>query len=91
MIKIADFKCEKCSKVIENLEIDEEHKCDCGGNLLRIFGLRKEMQMLPHWDEHMDHDPVWIEDYGHYKKEMKKRGYEGVSLKKHFGKTKYFI
>lgn len=68
------------------LEEGKEYKCSCGGKMERLFTMRKEMQMLPHWNEHIDHTPVYIEDYGHFKKELKKRGLVGVGLKKPKGK-----
>ena len=92
MIRLADFKCNKCGNIEVDLilETDKEYKCKCGGILERMFTMRKEMQMLPHINEHMGNEPVYIEDYQQFKKELKKRGLHGVPLKKQKN-TMYFI
>lgn len=83
MIRIADFRCNSCGKVKEDLIVDgKEYKCNCGGTLERMFTIAKRMQMLPHVCEHMGHEPVYIEDREHFDKELKKRGLYGVPLKK---------
>ncbi len=91
MIRLADFKCGKCGKITEDLllEDDKEYICECSGKMERLFTMRKEMQMLPHFNEHLSHEGVYIEDYGHFKKELKKRGLDGVPLKKQKN-TMYF-
>jgi len=91
MIKLADFKCEKCGNVKPDLFMDEKHVCECGGELKRMYGCRKEMQMLPHWYEHFGHEPVYVEDYAQFKKEAKKRGLEPVPLKNHLGKKRQYF
>ena len=90
MIKIVDKRCSKCDKVYQDVIDDEDLKCECGGKLQRLFSLHKDVQMLPHWNEHMGHEPVYINDREHFKKELKKRNLSEVSLKKP-KKTMYFI
>ncbi len=84
MVKIADYRCNKCGEIAEDLYLDNDikYECKCGGIMERMYGIRKEMQMLPHLNEHMSHEGVYIEDYQHFKKELKKRGLEGIGLKK---------
>jgi len=83
MIRFADFRCEKCGEITEDLPLGEdEYFCECGGELKRIFSLNKEVQMLPHYCEHMSHEGVFIEDRQHFKRELKKRGLEEKVLKK---------
>jgi len=36
-MKFADFKCEKCGKLYEDLELYKEHNCRCGQKLKRIY------------------------------------------------------
>jgi len=89
VIKIVDKRCSVCEKTYYDVIDDEEILCSCGGQLQRMFSLHKDVQMLPHWEEHMGHEPVWIEDRQHFKKELKKRGLDEVPLKKPKG-TLYF-
>ena len=90
MIKIVDKRCDLCNKIYENVDDNTDTICECGGELKRLFGYNKPMQMLPHWEENMGHEPVWIEDREHYNKEAKKRGLYQVPLKKP-KKVQYFI
>lgn len=89
-MQLVDYRCDRCGEIVEDLEAGQEFKCNCGGILKRLFTVRKEMQMLPHLNEHLGHEPVYITDYGHFKKELKKRGLYGIPLKKSKGK-KYFF
>ena len=82
MIKIVDKRCNECEKVYQDIIDEDFNKCECGGKLERLFTLNKDMQMLGHWNEHMGHTPVYINDREHFKKEIKKRGLEEVQLKK---------
>jgi predicted nucleic acid-binding Zn-ribbon protein len=90
VIKIVDKRCGQCEKVYYDVIDDEMSVCvSCGGQLQRMYSMRKEMQMLPHFNEHLSHEGVYIEDYQHFKRELKKRGLDGVPLKKPKG-TLYF-
>ena len=89
MIKIVDKRCSECDKVYYDVIDDEAITCSCGGQLKRMFSLHKEVQMLPHYNEHMSHEGVYIEDRQHFKKELKKRGLSEVVLKKNKN-TLYF-
>jgi hypothetical protein len=83
MIRFADFRCIKCGEITEDLALGEDsYECECGGLLERIFTINKDVQMLPHWNEHMGHEPVYIEDRQMFKKECKKRGLGEITLKK---------
>lgn len=82
MIKIVDKRCDLCNRVYENVLNDTDNVCKCGGNLQRLFSYNKKVQMLPHWQEHMGNEPVYIEDRQHFDKECKKRGLDTKPLKK---------
>lgn len=83
MVKIVDKRCSQCEKVYYDVIDDDMSVCTaCGGQLQRMYSMRKEMQMLPHFNEHLSHEGVYIEDYQHFKRELKKRGLDGVPLKK---------
>lgn len=82
MIKIVDKRCSQCDKVYYDVIDDDMVLCNCGGQLMRMFSLHKDVQMLPHWNEHMGHEPVFIEDRQMFKKECKKRGLAETTLKK---------
>lgn len=93
MIKLSDYKCDSCGEIAEDLVVEEDdktYKCHCGGIVKRIYGTNKRMQMLPHWNEHLGHEPVYIEDREHFDKELKKRGLGAISLKKS-KERKYFF
>jgi predicted nucleic acid-binding Zn-ribbon protein len=90
VIKIVDKRCSQCEKVYYDVIDDDMSVCTaCGGQLQRMYSMHKEVQMLPHWCEHMAHEPVFIHDRQHFKKELKKRGLDEVPLKKPKG-TLYF-
>jgi len=91
MVKIADFKCDSCGEIIEDLIVEDKiYKCHCGGTFKRMFTVGKRMQMLPHINEHLGHEPVYINDREHFDKELKKRGLHAVPLKKSRNR-KYFF
>ena len=83
MIKIVDKRCSQCEKVYYDVIDDDAISCpNCGGQLMRMFSLHKEVQMLPHFNEHFSHEGIYIEDRQHFKRELKKHGLAEKVLKK---------
>jgi len=77
-MKFADFKCEKCGKLYEDLELYKEHKCKCGQNLKRIYSYNNFPEFIPDFYENFEHNAIWIESRKQFKNECKKRNLERV-------------
>jgi len=82
MIKIVDKKCLKCGKIYYDVVDSDVKKCNiCGGELVRIYGMRKYKEYPAGYYENFeetDGQPVYIKDREHFWKEAKKRGIEPV-------------
>jgi putative FmdB family regulatory protein len=71
-----DFKCLSCHKVFEGFKklADEMPLCRCGGAAEIILNTKGRDWFQPHWNENLDHKPVFVESKKQYREECKKRG-----------------
>ena len=78
------YKCEQCDNVFEELKDVEERKnayCECGGDTKQLIGsFNRGFVLEPQYFEHLDTEPVWIENKQHLKQECEKRGVEAKCL-----------
>jgi putative FmdB family regulatory protein len=79
-----DYKCLDCNKefeAIQTIENRESTVCDCGSlNTKLLISGGKRDWFRPHWNEHLDKEPIFVESKEHYKKLCKERGLQAQCL-----------
>jgi hypothetical protein len=73
-----DYYC-KCGKtqrdVFHKMEDKVVVRCECGKKMVKDLGnCNKKDWFRPHWNEHIDHKPIYVESKEHYRKLCKERG-----------------
>jgi len=70
-----DFQCNKCHVVKEYLRKNTRRfRHQCGGLLEWVPSARVNASFKPFVHEHLGHEPVMVESWGHYKKLLRARG-----------------
>jgi hypothetical protein len=72
-MKLVDKKCDKCSKVFEDL-FDDDVKCACGGSLIRLYRSTRIEIFKPGYYENFELEPIYIDTKKQFQKECDKRG-----------------
>jgi putative FmdB family regulatory protein len=75
-----DYQCPKCNHIFDDFKpVAERHtsvcpKCGATANM-KFSGTTSRAKIFhPYWDEHMGHDPVWVESASHKKMLLQERG-----------------
>ena len=72
-MKLVDKRCSKCNKVYENMLAEDNDKCSCGSELLRLYSVKPEIFQAG-WYENFELEPIYIDTKKQFQKEMDKRG-----------------
>jgi putative FmdB family regulatory protein len=79
-----EYICQDCNRefeAIQSIANRERAMCDCGSlNTKQLISPTKKDWFRPHWNEHLDSQPIFIESKEHYKKECEKRGLQARCL-----------
>ncbi len=51
----------------------DKSKCECGGNLLRLYSVKPEI-FKAGWYENFEFEPIYIDTKKQFKQELNKRG-----------------
>lgn len=83
---IYDYQCtsDECKCEFEefrHIEDREDMACPkCGTKAKLLISRTKDDWFRPHWNEHLTHEPVFVESKGHYKQLCKKYGVQARCL-----------
>ena len=72
-MKLVDKRCSKCKRIYEYMLDSDNSKCECGGNLLRLFSIKPEIFKVGYY-ENFEAEPIYIETKKQFKQELDKRG-----------------
>jgi hypothetical protein len=77
-LPLYDYFCGTCGRtekdVFHKMDEDKAPRC-CGDKMTKdLSECNKKDWFVPHWNEHIDHKPIYVESKEHYRKLCKERG-----------------